>query len=105
MASDGAVVTDDGLAHHYYFLAQRVGSESARVPLLVPRQSKQYNATVTSRGNEPVTIGGATVQARHLVVSVAGNGERHVWVDSQGRVLRVEVPDQKFLAERVAAPK
>jgi hypothetical protein len=105
MASDGAVVTDDGLAHHYYFLAKRVGSESARVPVLVPRESKQFSATVTSRGNEAVTIGGASVQARHLVVNITGKGQRDVWVDSQDRVLRVEVPDQKFLAERVALPK
>jgi hypothetical protein len=105
MASEGAVVTDDGLAHHYYFLAQRLGSESARVPVLVPRQSKQFSATVTSRGSEAVSVGGGTVQGRHLVVSTAGFPERHVWVDDKGRVLRMEVPDQKFLAERIAAPK
>ncbi len=105
MASDGAVVTDDGLVHHYYFLAQRVGSESARVPVLVPRQSKQFAASVSVRGNEAVSVGSGSVQGRHLVITMPGNSEKHVWVDASGRVLRVEIPDQKFVAERVAAPK
>jgi hypothetical protein len=105
MASEGAVVADDNLAHHYYFLAQRVGSESARVQVLVPRQSKQYMASVASRGSEAVSVGGTSVQGRHLVVTMPGAGERHVWVDDQGRVLRVEVPDQKYTAERQAAPR
>ena len=105
MASDGTVVTDDGMAHHYYFLAQRLGSETARVPVLVPRQSRQFTATVTSRGTEAVSVGGSSVEGRHLVVSAPGNPERHVWVDGKGRVLRLEVPAQNLTAERVAAPR
>src|SRR5262245_10023447 len=105
MASDGAVVADDGMAHHYYFLAQRLGSQTARVPVLIPRQSKQVTATVTNRGTEAVTVGGASLQGRHLVVSLPGNGERNVWVDDKGRVLRLEIPAQNLVAERVAAPK
>ena len=105
MASDGAVVTDDGMAHHYYFLAQRVGTGSGRVPVLVPRQSRQFTATVSGQGNEMVTVGGSSMPGRHLVVSTPGGPERHVWVDENGRVLRYEVPSQKFTAERQAAPK
>jgi hypothetical protein len=93
------------MAHHYYFLAQRVGTGSGRVPVLVPRQSRQFTATVSAQGNEMVTVGGSSVQGRHLVVSTPGGPERHVWVDENGRVLRYEVPSQKFSAERQAAPK
>jgi len=39
------------------------------------------------------------------VISMAAGGERHVWVDAQGRVLKVEVPARNFVATRVAAPK
>lgn len=105
LASDGAVVADEGVAHHYYFLAQRLGTESARVPMIIPRQSRQMTATVSQRGSESVSIAGARVPGRHLVITVPGGPERHVWVDSQGRVLRFEIPSRNFVAERIAAPK
>ena len=104
LSSDGAVVADEGVAHHYYFLAQRVGSESARVPVVIPRRSQQVMAQVSSRSGE-TTIDGLSVPARHLVVTVTGGPERHVWVDARGRVLRLEIPSRNFVAERVAAPK
>ncbi|HET6765671.1 MAG TPA: hypothetical protein VFH27_18455, partial [Longimicrobiaceae bacterium] len=34
VVSSGALVLDDGVAHHYYFLAQR---GAARVPVIIPR--------------------------------------------------------------------
>ena len=105
LSSDGAVVADEGVAHHYYFLAQRVGSESARVPVVIPRRSQQVMAQVNSRSGESTTIEGSSVPARHLVVTVANGPERHVWVDARGRVLRLEIPSRNFVAERVAAPK
>ncbi|MEX2280955.1 MAG: hypothetical protein WEE89_00535 [Gemmatimonadota bacterium] len=105
LASDGAVVADEGVAHHYYFLAQRVGAESARVPIIVPRRSQQVMAQVSSRGNESVTVGGASLPARRLVIAAPSEPERHVWVDARGRVLRVEIPTRNYVAERVSAPK
>jgi hypothetical protein len=105
LSSDGAVVADEGVAHHYYFLAQRVGSETARVPVIIPRRSQQVVAQVTNRGDQAVTVAGASLPARHLVVTVPGGPERHVWVDVRGRVLKLEIPARNFVAERVAAPK
>lgn len=104
LASDGAVVADEGIAHHYYFLAQRVGTAGGRVPIVVPRASQQVMATVAHRGLEAVAVGGSGMQARHIAVTVNGQ-ERHVWVDGNGRVLRVEIPARGFVAERIAAPK
>jgi hypothetical protein len=105
LASEGAVLVDEGVAHQYHFLAQRALAGSTQIPLIIPRQNQQVAATVSVAGNERVTIGGATVEARRLVVSVPGGAERQVWVDSQGRVLRLEIPARKFVAERVAAPR
>lgn len=105
LASDGAVVVDEGTAHQYYFLAQRVGAEGGRVPVIVPRLNRQLTATVAVRGLEAVAVGSGGMQARHLVVSAAGYAEKHVWVDAAGRVLRVEIPATGYVAERTAAPK
>lgn len=88
VASNGAVVLEDGVAHHYYFLAQRL--REGQVPVLVPRDNRQVVATVGNRGEERVEVAGRSVPAFHLVVRLRPDEERHVWLDALNRVLRVE---------------
>ena len=102
LAGEGALVLDEGIAHHYYFLGARDGG-SFRVPVIVPRQNRQLTAQVTDRGTGAVEVGGTTVQARHLAVEVGGV-TRHVWLDEEGRVLRVEVPERGYTAVRASLP-
>ncbi|MDB4948007.1 MAG: hypothetical protein JWM27_656 [Gemmatimonadetes bacterium] len=102
VVSSGALVLDDGVAHHYYFLAQR---GAARVPVIIPRENRQALATVTRRGEEQTDVGGRSVRAYHLVVQVAGGPDRHVWVDALNRVLKVEIPDRSYLAVRTEIPR
>jgi hypothetical protein len=103
VASNGAVVLDQGVAHHYYFLAQR--THQGRVPVIVPRENRQVIATVTSRGEEAVRVNGTTATLFHLVVQPQGGEEYHVWVDALNRVIRVEVPARAWRAERTAMPR
>jgi hypothetical protein len=105
LAGEGAVVVDEGVAHHYYFLVKRVGSESAQVPVIIPRRSQQVMARVTMRGTESITVGSENVSARRLQVTSPGGPERHIWVDAQGRVLRLEIPARNFVAARTAMPR
>ena len=102
LASDGAVVVDEGIAHQYYFLAQRAGSTSARIPVLVPRESRQVMVTVTPSGSQALDVAGRRIEARHLVVSASGRATQEVWVDAEGRVLRVSVPSSGFVATRTS---
>lgn len=103
LASEGAVVIDEGVAHQYYFLADRIRGD-ATIALIIPRQSRQVSARVTDAGTEAVEIDGRQVQARRINVQPTGEADRSVWVDSQGRVLRVSIPDQGFLAQRTDLP-
>jgi hypothetical protein len=103
VASSGAVVLDDGVAHHYYFLARRV--RNGRAPIIIPRENRQVMATVTDHGEEPVNIGGATVSLYRLTVQPEGGNERRVWVDSLNRVIRVEIPATNYLAVRTVVPQ
>ncbi len=103
VASNGAVVLDEGVAHHYYFLAQR--THQGRVPVIVPRENRQVIATVSSRGEESVRINGTTATLFHLVVHPQGGDEHHVWVDALNRVVRVEVPARAWRAERTRMPR
>ena len=103
VASSGAVVLDQGVAHHYQFLAQR--THQGRVPVIVPRENRQVMATVSSQGEERVEIGGVAATVYHLVVQPAGGEEHHVWVDDLNRVVRVEVPARAWRAERTRMPR
>lgn len=103
VASNGAIVLDDGVAHHYYFLARRV--RSGRVPILIPRENRQVMATVSSRGEERVQIGGGTATLYHIVIEPQGGEERHVWVDALSRVIRVEIPARDYAAVRTVLPQ
>lgn len=103
VASSGATILDEGVAHHYYFLAQRV--RNGQVPILIPREHRQVMATVEDLGEESVTVGNATASLFHLVVRPAGGEERHVWVDVLNRVVRVEIPERGYLAERTEIPR
>lgn len=103
VASAGAVVLDEWVAHHYYFLATR--THAGRVPVIVPRENRQVMATVTSRGEEPVQVAGRTVSLFHLAVQPAGGDAADVWVDDLNRVVKVEIPARRYQAVRVALPQ
>ena len=105
LAGDGAVVVDDGVAHHYYFLARRLDAGAARVPIIIPRQNRQVTAQVAIAGTDKVEIGGRSIDARKLTVAPLNGTTRNVWIDSQGRVLRLEVPSSGLIAQRTDAPK
>lgn len=103
VASSGAVILDEAVAHHYYFLAQR--QRQGELPVIIPRESRQVMATVRDLGEEPVTVAGRTVRLFHLVVQPRGGAERHVWVDALNRVVRVRIPALGYEAVRTAVPQ
>ncbi len=105
LASDRAVLIDQGIIHQYYFLARRMEGESMRIPIIVPRQSRQLSATVALRGEEMITVGNQRIAARHLVITPAGGNAAHLWVDARARVLRLEIPAQNLAAQRTAPPR
>jgi hypothetical protein len=103
VASSGATILDEGIAHHYYFIAQR--TRSGEVPILIPRENRQTMATVQDSGEEMVEVAGTTASLYHLVITPSGGDERHVWVDSLNRVIKVQIPDRGYLAVRTALPR
>lgn len=104
LVTDGAVVLDDGVAHHYYFIAQRAAAGATSTPIMVPRESRQMQATIALGAQESVSTGGITTSGRRLTVQTAGGDARHVWIDPQGRVLRVEIPARGYVAVRTTPP-
>ncbi|HEX7050301.1 MAG TPA: hypothetical protein VF188_08885 [Longimicrobiales bacterium] len=104
LASEGAVLVEEGIAHHHYFLARRFAAGMTNIPVIIPRRNLQISAVVTDAGSGSVDVGGRAIRARHLVISPTGAPERHLWVDDDGRILRLEIPARAFVARREAPP-
>jgi hypothetical protein len=106
IVADGALVLDEDVFHQYYFLARRVsGAGAATVPVVIPQHNTQVVMRVSMQGNDAVTIGGRGVTARVLVLTEPGGGTRHIWVDSQGRVLKVVLDARGITALRDEPPR
>ena len=105
LAGDGAVIVDEGVAHQYFFVARRALGKPMRMPLIIPRLNKQVVANVTHEVGEKVAIAGRSFDAHRYTIAAPGLPARYVFVDSEGRVLRVEIPDKEFVAQRVEAAK
>ncbi|MGH7717670.1 MAG: hypothetical protein ACREON_02340 [Gemmatimonadaceae bacterium] len=104
VVSDGALVLDDDVFHQYYFLAHGGGERSGSVPVVIPRRNVQVSMRVESLGADQVTVGGVALDARHLVLRGPGGEARHVWVDAQGRLLKVTLEQRGLVAIRDRPP-
>ena len=101
VAPAGLSVLERGYAHHYFLLLQLLSKapRGTALSLVVPSEGKQFRATIRDEGEDLIPIGGATISAHHYVIE--GGGVAHaVWADSDGRVLRVEIPQLGWAAQR-----
>lgn len=103
LATDGAIILDEGVAHQHYFLLSATDG-NGRLPIIIPRQSRQVPAQITDLGSEQITIDGRTVVTHRFRVEPQGLAPRIVWADSQNRVLRLQIPSEEYVAERTTLP-
>lgn len=97
------VVLDEFFAHHYYFLAPFQKPGETRVSIIRPRPGGQVAGVLRMASVEPVTVGNITLQAQRLQLVLEGT-VHEVWLDSQNRVLRVEIPAHDYVAVRRSPP-
>lgn len=91
-------ILDLGVAHHHYFV--RDVREDRSFHVVEPRSRSQYTLTATSRTEEELRVGPNLIQARRVDFSSDEGDDRTVWYDRQGRVVRVEIPARRYVAER-----
>ena len=102
VVADGAVLVDDDVFHQYFFVALR--GDKPGIAIVVPRRNAQMLLKPSAGGSERLTIGTATVEARHLIFTEPSGAVREVWVDSAGRVLKVSIPARNVIALRDDPP-
>ena len=102
MVSPGAIVIDDEVFHQYYFLTRR---PAGSVSVIVPRRNTQVVMRIADAGSDKVTIGGASLDARHFTITDPGGADREVWADASGRLLKVAIPSRGVVALRDDPPR
>lgn len=102
VVADGALLLDDDVYHQYYFVVQR--ASRGIVPVVIPRRNIQVMLKVSPGETAQVSIGTATIDARHFVLTEPTGTTREVWVDATGRVLKVSIPDKGIIAIRDDPP-
>jgi hypothetical protein len=101
LATGKSLILDDDLVHQTYFVT--LAKRSGMVQVIEPRSAHRLTLTLAAIGPEPVTIGGRSATATHYSLG-NGLGRRDFWVDSEGRVLRVET-SQGLKAVREELPR
>lgn len=99
-AAPRTAVLENRVSHHYFFVARFIDSGSGPVVALSPFDGEQSRLELVSSESEPFQLGGEPVDARHIRLQ-GGGVMRELWIDDQGRVLRVEIPSIGFRAERL----
>lgn len=103
VVSEGALILDEDVFHQYYFVAR--GKRTGAVPVVVPHRNVQVTMRVEDRGASSVTIGGQNLPARLLMLVEPGGADRQIWVDSRGRVLKVQMQSRGIVAVRDDPPR
>jgi hypothetical protein len=100
-AGPGSVLLDEGVVHHHYLLNPFLEDGSpVSLTVLTPRAGQQQRMTLSLVGREEIRVGGVLVPGARRFHMEGGDQPRDIWFDDQGRILRLEIPSQQYVAER-----
>lgn len=104
LLSNGALLVDDDVFHHFYFVHVAAGKREQLV-VISPRAGQQERFQLEERANDTVDIGGRSIRSRHYALTDTRGASAEVWVDAQGRLLKVSIPRTGLLAFRDDPPR
>jgi len=100
-AGPGSVLLDEDVIHHNYLLNSFLEDDSGvSLTVLSPRAGRQQRMTLSLVGEEEIRVGGILVPNARRFHLEGGEHPRDIWFDTQGRILRLEIPSQGLIAER-----
>jgi hypothetical protein len=101
--NNGALLIDDNVFHQFYFVPVAVGHDHLLV--ISPRSNEQERFEVADLGADTLKISGRAIGARHHVLRGSDGQSREIWVDGQGRLLKVALPAKGLVALRDDLPR
>lgn len=100
-ATGPTAVLDDSVFALYLFAAWRAGPAPVALTAIVPRGARREALVVRDLGEEPTTLNRNPATLHHLTVSGGANELVHLWLSSDRRLLKVEIPVRRLVIERV----
>lgn len=102
LADPDQVLLEPGVAQHYYFVVRRLTAGGDRLTAVIPGDGREAPIRLTGTSDVSIEVGERSVDARRWELTV--DGETHlVWSDrSDGRILRVEIPERGWRSDRRA---
>lgn len=103
LASPDMVLLGPGIAQHYYFVVRRLSAgRGGGLTALIPGEGREVPIRVVGTSDTTLDLGGRSIPARRWELDLDGTTHL-VWSDpSDGRILRVEIPDRQWRSVRRA---
>lgn len=103
LLNNGALLMDEDVFHHFYFVP--IGAKLPHLVVIAPRTSQQGSFRVEDRGAETIEIAGQSISSRRYALIGSSEAGRDVWIDEKGRLLKVAVPEKGLVALRDDPPR
>jgi hypothetical protein len=97
------IILDEYFAHHYFLVLPHQFTESQELSAVFPLLGEQVSAKLELGSVEPISLGDKPIQAQYLQLNMDGAVHK-IWIDGQNRILRVEIPQNDYVAYRNPAP-
>lgn len=100
---NGALLIDEDVIHQYYFL--RLAGRHADFNIIGPRSHQQARFHYENRGSEMVEIAGQKIVSQRFALIAASGSARELWLDGNGRLLKISIPERNLVAVRDDPPR
>lgn len=99
------VIADDSVFSLFLVVAwhapRGADAGATHVTAILPRVAGRATLTLTDLGIAATTVNRDPAMLRHILIAGGPMGPVHVWLDRDGRLMRVEIPDRGLRAERL----
>jgi predicted secreted protein len=96
------VVLDDSVFALYLIAGWLATTQPTVLTAILPRSLRRETVEVQDHGVTATTLNRNPAQLRHVLVTREGGQAVHIWLDTAGRLMKVEIPSQRLSAERLA---
>ena len=93
---------DDSVFAPYVFAAWRATSEPGALTAIFPRGLRREVLQIRDLGVAATTLNRDPARLRHITLGAEGQETVSLWLDDNGRLMKVEIPSRRLTAERVA---
>jgi hypothetical protein len=99
----GALLMDENVFHHFFFVP--FAARHSQLAVITPRVTEPSGFRLEERGSDTVEIANRSIPSRHFVLIGPTGTTREVWIDQNGRLLKVALPERGLVALRDDPPR